>query len=131
MILYIGPPQADHPVFDREVDLKGGLVMPGFKNAHAHSAMTFLRSFADDMPLQSWLFDKVVPLEARLTEDDVYALSKLAILEYLAGGITAAFDMYYKRDAFCQAAIDCGFRMVLNGALAKGDDWSVDRKSVV
>ena len=125
MILYIGPPQADHPVFDREVDLKGGLVMPGFKNAHAHSAMTFLRSFADDMPLQSWLFDKVFPLEARLTEDDVYALTKLAILEYLAGGITAAFDMYYKRDAFCQAAIDCGFRMVLNGALAKGDDWSV------
>ena len=95
MILYIGPPQADHPVFDREVDLKGGLVMPGFKNAHAHSAMTFLRSFADDMPLQSWLFDKVFPLEARLTEDDVYALTKLAILEYLAGGITAAFDMYY------------------------------------
>jgi 5-methylthioadenosine/S-adenosylhomocysteine deaminase len=31
------------------------------KNAHAHSAMTFLRSFADDLPLQSWLFDKVFP----------------------------------------------------------------------
>ena len=26
--------------------------MPGFKNAHAHSAMTFLRSYADDLPLQ-------------------------------------------------------------------------------
>ena len=125
MILYVGPAQADHPVFDREIDLKGDLVMPGFKNAHAHSAMTFLRSYADDLPLQSWLFDKVFPLEAKLTPDDVYALTKLAILEYLAGGITSAFDMYYKRDAFCQAAMDCGFRMVLNGALAKWDDWSV------
>ncbi|MBQ3276509.1 MAG: amidohydrolase [Oscillospiraceae bacterium] len=131
MILYAGPPQTDHPAFDREIDLRGDLVMPGFKNAHAHSAMTFLRSFADDLPLQTWLYDKVFPLEAKLTPDDVYALTKLAILEYLAGGITAAFDMYYKRDAFCQAAIDCGFRMVLNGALAKWDDWSVGEMDTI
>jgi cytosine/adenosine deaminase-related metal-dependent hydrolase len=24
--------------------------MPGFKNAHAHSGMTFLISYADDLP---------------------------------------------------------------------------------
>ena len=126
MILYVGPAIGAHPPFEREIDLRGSLLMPGFKNAHAHSAMTFLRSYADDLPLQSWLFDKVFPLEARLTPDDIYALTKLAILEYLRGGITSAFDMYYKRDAFAQASIDCGFRMVLCGALAAGD-----RKSVV
>ena len=124
-ISYVGPPRQDAPVFEREIDLKGDLLMPGFKNAHAHSAMTFLRSFADDLPLQSWLFDKVFPLEARLTPDDIYALTKLAILEYLAAGITCAFDMYYKREAFAQASMECGFRMVLNGALAAGDDWTV------
>ena len=110
MILYVGPAIGAHPPFEREIDLRGNLLMPGFKNAHAHSAMTFLRSYADDLPLQSWLFDKVFPLEARLTPDDIYALTKLAILEYLRGGITSAFDMYYKRAAFAQAAIDCGFR---------------------
>ena len=68
--------------------------MPGFKNAHTHSAMTFLRSYADDMKLQEWLFDKVFPAEAKLTSDDVYHLTKLAILEYLTSGITAAFYMY-------------------------------------
>ena len=31
--------------FDREIDAGGNLLMPGFKNAHAHSAMTFLRSY--------------------------------------------------------------------------------------
>ena len=124
-ISYVGPARPDAPVFEREIDLKGDLLMPGFKNAHAHSAMTFLRSFADDLPLQSWLFDKVFPLEARLTPDDIYALTKLAILEYLAAGITCAFDMYYKREAFAQASMECGFRMVLNGALAAGDDWTV------
>ena len=29
--------------------------MPSFKNAHTHSAMTFLRSYADDLPLDEWL----------------------------------------------------------------------------
>jgi 5-methylthioadenosine/S-adenosylhomocysteine deaminase len=124
-ISYVGPAKQERPVFDREIDLKGDLIMPGFKNAHAHSAMTFVRSFADDLPLQSWLFDKIFPLEARLTPDDVYDLTRLAILEYLAGGITAAFDMYYKREAFAQASLDCGYRMVLCGALSAGDDWSV------
>lgn len=131
MILYVGPAIGAHPPFEREIDLKGNLLMPGFKNAHAHSAMTFLRSYADDLPLQSWLFDKVFPLEAKLTPDDIYALTKLAILEYLKGGITSAFDMYYKRDAFAQAAIDCGFRMVLCGALAAGDDWTVGEMDTI
>ena len=125
LISYVGPPRADAPEFRREIDLGGDLLMPGFKNAHAHSAMTFLRSFADDLPLKSWLFDKVFPLEAKLTPEDIYDLTKLAILEYLAAGITSAFDMYYKREAFAQASIECGFRMVLCGALAAGDDWSV------
>ena len=52
MILYVGPAIGAHPPFEREIDLKGNLLMPGFKNAHAHSAMTFLRSYADDLPLQ-------------------------------------------------------------------------------
>ena len=115
MILYVGPAIGAHPPFEREIDLKGNLLMPGFKNAHAHSAMTFLRSYADDLPLQSWLFDKVFPLEAKLTPEAVYAFTKLSILEYLTSGITAGFDMYYFRDAIAQAGIDCGFRTVLCG----------------
>ncbi|MDE6580883.1 MAG: amidohydrolase family protein, partial [Ruminiclostridium sp.] len=81
--------------FDREIDCKGNLLMPGFKNAHTHSAMTFLRSYADDLPLQEWLFNQVFPREDKLTPDDVYSLSKLAIMEYLTSGITANFDMYF------------------------------------
>ncbi len=42
-------------LWDREIDCGGNLLMPGFKNAHTHSAMTFLRSYADDLPLQDWL----------------------------------------------------------------------------
>lgn len=125
-IAYAGAPRAGElPEFEREIDLNGDLVLPGFKNAHAHSAMTFLRSYADDLPLQSWLLDKVFPLEARLTPEAVYAFTRLAVLEYLSGGITASFDMYFHRDAYARANIDCGFRTVICGALSAGDKISV------
>ena len=77
--------------------------------------MSFVRSYADDVPLQPWLFEQIFPLEAKLTPEAVYAFTKLSILEYLTSGITAGFDMYYFREAIAQAGIDCGFRTVLCG----------------
>ena len=114
-IAYVGPTPESLPAFAREVDLGGDLVMPGFKNAHAHAGMSFVRSYADDVPLQPWLFEQIFPLEAKLTPEAVYAFTKLSILEYLTSGITAGFDMYYFREAIAQAGIDCGFRTVLCG----------------
>lgn len=121
-IVYVGPSEdADHASLSHEdvqrIDLKGDLVLPGFKNAHTHSAMTFLRSFADDLPLHDWLTKQVFPMEAKLTGDDVYWLTKLAIMEYLTSGITANFDMYMFTDAIAEAARDTGFRTVLCGTI--------------
>ena len=103
--------------FDREIDACGNIIMPGFKNAHTHSAMTFLRSYADDLPLHDWLNNKVFPMEAKLTKEDVYWCSRLAILEYLTSGITANFDMYMMPDAGARASADSGFRTVLCGCI--------------
>lgn len=103
--------------FEREIDLKGNLLMPGFKNAHTHSPMTFLRSYADDLPLQEWLHQQVFPMEAKLTPDMIYHFTKLAVLEYLTSGITASFDMYVEPEANAGANIDMGFRTVLCGTL--------------
>lgn len=116
-IEYVGAPREDAGAFDREIDLAGDVVMPGFKNAHTHSAMTFLRSYADDLPLLDWLNKQVFPMEAKLTADDVYHLAKLAILEYLAAGITANFDMYMFAEANAAASRDMGFRTVLCGCI--------------
>lgn len=116
-IVCIGKGKNDGTVFDREIDLNGNLLMPSFKNAHTHSAMTFGRSLSDDMPLQEWLYDKIFPLEALLTDDDIYKLSKLAFLEYLTSGTTACFDMYYFPEAMARASVDTGFRTVMCGAV--------------
>ena len=110
----------------KEYDLNGDLLMPSFKNAHTHSAMTFLRSYADDYPLQEWLFEKVFPMEAKLTGDDIYWLSKLAILEYLTTGVTASFDMYFEPDYYVRANIESGFRTVLCGSVS-GDKSNLER----
>lgn len=116
-IAYIGASKTDGTVFEREIDLKGNLLMPSFKNAHTHSAMTFGRSFSDDMPLQEWLYNKIFPLEDKLCGDDIYKLSKLAFLEYLTSGISACFDMYYFPEDMARASVDTGFRTVMCGAV--------------
>jgi 5-methylthioadenosine/S-adenosylhomocysteine deaminase len=102
---------------DTVYNLNGNLLMPSFKNAHTHSAMTFARSFADDLPLAPWLNEKIFPMEANLTGQDIYDLSKLAFLEYLTSGITACFDMYYFPEDMARASVDFGFRTVMCGAV--------------
>lgn len=99
-------------LFDREINANGNLILPGFKNAHTHSPMTFLRSFADDLPLLDWLEKQVFPMEAKLREEDVYHLTKLAIMEYLSSGITSNFEMYFHIPAIAKACVDTGFRTV-------------------
>ncbi|MFR2774312.1 MAG: amidohydrolase [Anaerostipes sp.] len=119
-IKYVGKEaekEAAKITWKRQIDAKGNLILPGFKNAHTHSAMTFLRSHADDLPLLSWLNEQVFPYEARLTPEDIYDLSKLAIMEYLTSGITANCDMYLTPDTIAQASIDCGYRTVIAGAV--------------
>ena len=104
-------------IWDREIDAKGNLLMPGFKNAHTHTPMTFLRSFADDLPLQEWLQQKVFPNEARLKGEDTYWLAILGIMEYLTSGITSNFDMYIMQDYHINAYVDTGFRTVFTSGL--------------
>lgn len=103
--------------WDREIDCENNLLLPGFKDAHTHSPMTFLRSYADDLPLNDWLHNQVFPAEAKLCPKDIYHFSKVALLEYLSGGITANFDMYAHYDANARASIDLGFRTVFCGSV--------------
>jgi 5-methylthioadenosine/S-adenosylhomocysteine deaminase len=117
-IAYVGLSKRHEDTFDRIIDAEGNVIMPGFKNAHTHSSMTFLRSFADDLPLKEWLYEAVFPLEAKLTPHDIYVLAKVAFAEYLTSGITADFDMYYHPDQVARASIDVGFRTVCLGTVS-------------
>lgn len=118
-IVYVGRedavilPEGYRP--DRTIDCQGNLLMPGFKNAHAHSGMSVLRSLADDLPLSDWLNIQIFPREARLDAGMIYDATKLSVLEYLTSGITACFDMYLTPESIAESYKDMGFRGVLCG----------------
>lgn len=95
------------------VDGKGHVVMPGLVNTHTHAAMTLLRSYADDLPLMDWLQQKIWPIEARLTPEDIYWGTRLAIQEMALGGITTFNDMYDFVDDVARASDETGIRAVI------------------
>lgn len=111
-IAYIGS-HYEGEVPDRVIDADGNLLMPGLKNAHAHTAMVFARSCSDDQELHDWLFDTIFPMEAKFQDGDIYHLTKLGILEYLTSGITAAFDMYFHVPEIVKASEEMGFRSII------------------
>lgn len=98
---------------DKTIDCEGNLLMPGFKNAHAHTAMVFARSASDDLPLHNWLFDCIFPMEEKFKKDDIYHLTKCGILEYISGGITATSDMYFEVPEIVKASEELGIRNVI------------------
>ncbi|MBB5173584.1 amidohydrolase [Texcoconibacillus texcoconensis] len=80
---------------DKEVDLEGKLVLPGFVNTHGHLGGSLLRGVGDDLPLKEWLETKMWPNEARLTQEDIQLGAKVAIAEMIKSGTTTFVDMYH------------------------------------
>ncbi|MCJ7445128.1 MAG: amidohydrolase [Methanotrichaceae archaeon] len=99
------------------IDGQSKLAIPGLLNCHTHLAMTLLRGYADDMELIPWLHDKIWPLEAKLTKEDVYWGAKLGCLEQIRMGITCYNDMYYFTDETARATKEMGLRAFLSGVV--------------
>lgn len=96
---------------DEKIDARGEkAVLPGLINCHTHSAMTLFRGYADDLPLDIWLNEKIWPLEGKLTQDDIYWGTKLAVLEMLKTGTTCFNDMYWQEDVAIEAVKEMGIR---------------------
>lgn len=87
---------------------KGRLLMPAFVNTHAHSPMTLLRGYGENMKLQDWLPRRIFPFEAHLTGEAVYWGTLLAIAESLRFGIVSTSDMYYFLDDMVRAFTESG-----------------------
>ncbi|NPV53246.1 MAG: amidohydrolase [Firmicutes bacterium] len=123
-IIYVGPHIEREVISDdpssnpavRVVDAAGKIAMPGFVNAHCHAAMTLFRGYADDLPLKQWLEEKIWPVEARLSAEDVYWGTMLSCLEMLRSGTTTFADMYFFMNEVAKAVEEAGLR----GVLARG-----------
>lgn len=96
---------------ERVIDAGGTKAITApFYNAHTHVAMTLLRGYAEDLELDTWLREHIWPAEARLTSHDVYAGSRLAILEMIRTGTVFFNDMYWEQPATARAVVEMGVR---------------------
>ena len=106
-IAYIGDKPPAEPC-GREYDGRGKLLMSGFFNAHAHSPMTLMRGYGENLALQDWLTKKIFPFEDKLDSNAVYWGTMLAMAESLKFGIVSTSDMYYFCEDMAEAVAECG-----------------------
>lgn len=121
MISYVGVNEPKSFNANRIIDGNKKLALPGLINSHTHCAMTLLRSYADDMHLEKWLFDYIFPVEAKFTSEDVYWGSMLGIAEMIKSGTTCFADMYYFMDEVGKAVTETGIRACLSRGCQKFD----------
>jgi 5-methylthioadenosine/S-adenosylhomocysteine deaminase len=116
-IVTVGPAENPPSQGVEVIDAKDSLILPGLVNTHTHAAMTLLRSYADDLPLMEWLQQKIWPAEERLTGEDIYWGTRLAIQEMALGGITTFVDMYDFMEDVARAVEETGVRSILSRGL--------------
>lgn len=94
---------------DKWIDAEGGILLPGFINAHTHCGMIPFRSLGDDCPdrLRRFLF----PLEKEVVDETLIELSTAyAIAEMQLAGITTMCDMYYFENVVADVAKNMNMR---------------------
>jgi 5-methylthioadenosine/S-adenosylhomocysteine deaminase len=102
---------------DQVLDPAGAHLVPPLVNGHTHAAMTLFRGSGGDLPLMPWLEEKIWPVEARLSDEDVYRGARLACAEMLRSGTTRFWDMYWHPAATARAVSDAGMRATIGAPL--------------
>lgn len=98
---------------DETLDAEGTAILPPFYNTHTHAAMSLLRGYADDMPLQKWLQDYIWPYENKMTAQDIREGSRLAVREMIRTGTVFFSDMYFEIDQTIAVVQEFGIRAAI------------------
>lgn len=124
-IYHVGPALDDF-FADKIIDGSKKVAMPGLINAHTHIGMSIFRNYGNDVSLESWLNDYIWPLEANLTDEDIYYGSGLSIAEMIETGTTSFVDMYFAMDKVAQIVDKSGMRALLGRGLAGPSQEDLD-----
>ena len=120
-IAYIGASEPEED-FGERYDGRHRLLMPAFYNVHSHAPMTLLRGYAENLPLQRWLGEKVFPFEDQIDDEAAYYGTLLAISEMLASGTASFSDMYFFFGGMVPAILESGIKCNLSRGLTVFDD---------
>jgi len=120
-ITYVGQ-EAPEGDWQRIIDGKDKLLMPGFCNSHAHSPMTLMRGYGENLILQEWLRTRIFPFEDKLYPEAVYYATLLAMAESFRYGIVSTSDMYFFSDDMVKAYLSSGAKANVARSLAGFDE---------
>ena len=120
-IVYIGDekPEGD---FGELYNGHNRLLMSGLCNAHSHAAMTLLRGYAENLPLDRWLNERVFPFEDKIQNEDAYYSTLLAIAEMLRTGTTSFTDMYFFSEHVIKGVGESGIKCNFGRAITSFSD---------
>ena len=108
------------------IDAEGMAILPAFYNTHNHAAMSLLRGYADDMPLQKWLQEYIWPFEDKLTSDDIAQGSELAVREMIHTGSVFFNDMYFDIDRTIDVVNKSGMRACIGITVMENHSLAVE-----
>lgn len=97
---------------DRVIDARGGALIPGMLNTHAHSHSSLTRGSAEGMALEVWIA-AIMREQVRLTPDQAYVAARATYAEALLSGTTTLVDMCLFPEAAQRAAGEIGIRAVI------------------
>ena len=100
-------------VADEVIDGRGHLALPGMFNAHCHGPMTLVRGWAEDLPFDRWLNERIWVAESALQEQDVYWGASLAACEMIRAGVVGFADHYFWMDQVARVVQDSGLKALL------------------
>jgi len=110
-------PRKNHiplPEGKKNIDARGGIIMPGLVNTHTHLPMALFRGLADDLPLSKWLNEYIFPAEANhIHPESVRIGALLSSAEMLLSGTTTCCDGYFYEDHVAAAMNEIGMRGIL------------------
>ncbi|HEC34887.1 MAG TPA: amidohydrolase [Chloroflexi bacterium] len=98
---------------DEVVDGREMVALPAFFNAHIHAAMTLERGWAEDLPFERWLNERIWTAESALEEEDVYWGAALAAAEMIRAGVVGFGDHYFWMDQVARAVEESGMKALL------------------
>ncbi len=98
---------------DDVIDGRELVALPAFFNAHTHAAMTLERGWAEDLPFDRWLNEKIWVAESALEEEDVYWGAALACCEMIRAGVIGFADHYFWMDQVARVVEESGMKALL------------------
>ncbi|HYB03234.1 MAG TPA: amidohydrolase [Nitrososphaerales archaeon] len=103
--------------YDRVIDVKNHVVMPGLVSLHFHSD-NLSRGVGEHMGLEEWLDRIYYPMLAAMEPKHSRIASSLAYAEAIKSGTTCANDMYRHIIACAESAEKMGIRTILSSEAA-------------